>query len=188
MTRKLTFTRTEIEDVMTVEGPVFEDDRGYFCEVYNRATWTAEGFEHRFVQDNMSLSRRGTLRGMHYQLEPHGMGKYIRVLRGAIFDVAVDLRRGSNTFGQWVGRTLSAENATGMWVPNGFAHGFLALDDDTLVLYKCTNTYHPASERAILYNDPKIGIEWPAEPTVISPKDAEAPGLHEAEYNFAMTL
>lgn len=188
MARKLTFTRTEIEDVLTVEGPVFEDDRGFFCEVYNRTAWAAEGFEHRFVQDNMSMSRRGTLRGMHYQLEPHGMGKYIRVLRGSVFDVAIDLRRGSDSFGKWVGRTLSAENGVGMWIPSGFAHGFLATEDDTLVLYKCTATYHPASERAIKYDDPEVGIAWPEKPALVSPKDVEAPAFKDAEYNFTMTL
>ena len=188
MARKLTFTKTDIDDVLIVEGPVFDDDRGFFCEVYNRTNWAAAGFEHRFVQDNLSLSRRGTVRGMHYQIDPHGMGKYIRVLRGAIFDVGVDLRRGSDTFGMWVGRTLSAENGVGMWIPSGFAHGFLALDDDTLVYYKCTNTYHPASERAIAYNDPDIAIAWPFKPTVVSPKDAEAPRFNDADYNFTMSL
>lgn len=188
MARKLTFTPTEIEDVLTVEGPLFEDDRGYFCEVYNRKAWAAEGFEHRFVQDNMSQSRRGTLRGLHYQLEPHGMGKYVRVLRGSVFDVAVDLRQGSPAFGKWVGRTLSAANGMGLWIPSGFAHGFLAIEDETVVLYKCTSTYEPSAERAIAYNDPDLAIAWPETPSVISPKDADAPLFRDAEYNFTFTL
>lgn len=188
MAQKLTFTATEIDDVLMVEGPVFHDDRGFFCEVHNHKAWALKGFEHRFVQDNMSLSRRGTMRGMHYQIEPHGMGKYIRVLRGAVFDVAIDLRRGSETYGKWVGRTLSAENGLGMWIPSGFAHGFLAMEDDSLVYYKCTSPYYPAAERAIAYNDPEVGIAWPFEPTVVSPKDAAAPRFKDAEHNFTMAL
>jgi dTDP-4-dehydrorhamnose 3,5-epimerase len=188
MVQKLTFIPTEIEDVLEVRGPVFSDDRGFFCEIHNQRTWAEAGFEQRFVQDNMSLSRRGTLRGMHYQLEPRAMGKYIRVVRGSIFDVAVDLRRGADTFGRWVGRTLSGENHVGMWVPAGFAHGFVALEDETLVYYKCTDTYHPASERSVAYNDPEIGIEWPLTPTVITAKDADAPRLNDAEYNFGLGL
>jgi dTDP-4-dehydrorhamnose 3,5-epimerase len=188
MAQKLTFTKTEIEDVLEVSGPIFEDDRGFFCEIHNQRAWAEAGFEHRFVQDNMSMSRRGTLRGMHYQIDPHAMGKYICVLRGSIFDVAVDLRRGADTFGQWVGRTLSGANHVGMWIPAGFAHGFVALEDETLVYYKCTNTYHPASERSVAYNDPAIGIEWPIPPTVITPKDAQAPLLKDADYNFTMSL
>ncbi|HEO70526.1 MAG TPA: dTDP-4-dehydrorhamnose 3,5-epimerase, partial [Candidatus Hydrogenedentes bacterium] len=134
--------------------------------------------------DNLSLSAKGTLRGMHYQIEPHAMGKLVRAITGAVFDVAVDLRRGSPTFGKWVGRMLSEGNPAAMWVPPGFAHGFVALEDHTLVYYKCTRLYAPQAERSLSYADPEVGIEWPMQPTVISPKDAEAPLLREADYNF----
>ncbi|MCA9449441.1 MAG: dTDP-4-dehydrorhamnose 3,5-epimerase [Candidatus Omnitrophica bacterium] len=178
------FTPTEIEDVLLVETRFFKDERGFFTETYSRKNWAAEGFEETFLQDNMSLSSKGTLRGMHYQIEPHGMGKLIRALTGSIFDVAVDLREGSPTFGKWVGNTLSAENGLAMWVPAGFAHGFLALEPETLIYYKCTNTYAPESERSVSYKDPAIGIEWPIEPENLSPKDEVAPLLAEADFNF----
>ncbi|MCB9770356.1 MAG: dTDP-4-dehydrorhamnose 3,5-epimerase [Candidatus Omnitrophica bacterium] len=177
-------TPTEIEDVLLVVTRYFRDDRGFFTETYSQKNWSAEGFDETFLQDNMSLSAKGTLRGMHYQIEPHGMGKLIRAITGSIFDVAVDLREGSPTFGKWVGRTLSAENGLAMWVPVGFAHGFLALEDQTLIYYKCTNTYAPDSERSVHYADPEIGIEWPMEPTGLSPKDEAAPLLRDAEFNF----
>jgi dTDP-4-dehydrorhamnose 3,5-epimerase len=116
------------------------------------------------------------------------MGKYVRVLQGAVFDVAVDLRQGSPSFGKWVGRTLAAANAMGLWIPVGFAHGFVALEDATIVLYKCTNTYHPPSERSVVYNDPALDIQWPITPTLVSPKDAQAPRLADAEHNFTLSL
>ena len=136
------------------------------------------------MQDNLSESKRGTIRGLHYQLEPKGMGKLVRAIRGSVFDVAVDLRRGSPWFGKWVGRTLSAENGLSLWVPVGFAHGFLALEDDTLVLYKCTATHAPEAERAVSYADPAIGIAWPFTPTLVTPKDDAAPKLAAADFNF----
>ena len=170
--------------MLEIWSQVFRDDRGYFTEVYNASTWAAEGFDQSFVQDNMSVSAKGTLRGLHYQLQPHGMGKLVRALRGSVFDVAVDIREGSPTFGKWVGRTLSEENGLALWVPPGFAHGFLALEDNTQILYKCTHRYTPEAERTIVYNDPAIGIEWPAEPNELKEGDAQAPGLHEAERNF----
>ena len=177
-------TRTEIDGLLVAETKIFGDERGFFYEAFSQKTWGAAGFSETFVQDNLSKSAKGTLRGLHYQVEPHGMGKLVRVLRGAIWDVAVDLRRGSPTFAKWMGHTLTGENGLALWVPVGFAHGFISLEDDTLVYYKCTNTYTPEAERSVLYCDPAIGIEWPIEPTSVSKKDTAAPLLDKAEYNF----
>ena len=185
MPMPVSFAETEIPDVKEVHVGLHGDPRGFFSETYSRKMWQQQGFDETFVQDNLSLSCKGTLRGLHYQIEPHGMGKLVRALRGAIFDVAVDLRKGSPTFGKWVARTLSAENNLALWVPAGFAHGLLALEDDTLVYYKCTEMHTPKCERALSYRDPAIGIEWPFEPTEITEKDANAPLLADAEYNFA---
>jgi dTDP-4-dehydrorhamnose 3,5-epimerase len=178
------FTKTEIADVLEVKTGQFDDDRGFFTETYSLPTWEAGGFDKVFVQDNLSRSCKGTLRGMHYQLSTRGMGKLVRVVRGAVFDVAVDLRRKSPTFGKWVGRTLSAENGLSLWVPVGFAHGFIALEDETLVWYKCTGAHAPETERSLRYSDPSVAVEWPIKPTVISQKDADAPLLADAEYDF----
>lgn len=177
---------TEIPDVLVVETPVFSDNRGFLLEAYSERAWKEAGVHEKFVQDNLSLSAKGTLRGMHYQINPHGMGKLVRVISGSIFDVAVDLREGSPTFGKWVGRTLSDENRLALWLPVGFAHGFVALEDDTYVWYKCTELYTPEAERSLSHADPEVGIEWPVKPTLISDKDAAAPSLREAEYNFTL--
>ena len=184
MSTRVSITETEIPDVLLVETAVFRDDRGFFTETYSKATWAEHGFTETFLQDSMSLSAKGTLRGMHYQLEPHAMGKLVRTVSGAIFDVAVDLRKGSPTFGQWVGRELSDKNCLCMWVPAGFAHGFIALEENTLVYYKSTAVYTPQSERSLSYQCPRVGIEWPVEPASVSAKDAVAPNLDAAEYNF----
>ncbi len=175
-------TPTEIPDVLEISSPVFSDERGYFTESHNTKTWAAQGFNEKFLQDNLSLSAKGTLRGMHYQIAPHGMGKLIRAIRGSLFDVAVDLREDSPTFGKWVSRVLSAENNVALWVPVGFAHGFLALEEDTLAYYKCSSVYVPESERSLLYSDATVGIDWPFEPTLITGKDAEAPLLADAAH------
>jgi dTDP-4-dehydrorhamnose 3,5-epimerase len=177
-------TKTEIPDVCLVETGVVRDDRGYFAETYSSLTFGESGLDVTFQQDNLSESKQGTLRGLHYQLEPKGMGKLVRVIRGSVFDVAVDIRRGSPWFGKWVARTLSAENRLAMWVPVGFAHGFLALEPETLVFYKCTTTHAPETERAIHYADPAIAIAWPEKPTLVAAKDAAAPHLAAADYNF----
>jgi dTDP-4-dehydrorhamnose 3,5-epimerase len=178
------FKKTEIPDVLEIETGRFDDDRGFFTETYALPTWSAGGFDEVFVQDNLSRSKKGTLRGMHYQLSTHGMGKLVRAVQGSVFDVAVDLRRGSPTFGKWVGRTLSGEDSKALWVPVGFAHGFVALEDDSYVWYKCTGAHAPEAERSLRYSDPTVGVEWPIEPTVISQKDAEAPLLADADYDF----
>lgn len=175
---------TDIGDVWVIESQIFRDDRGYFTELYNAKAWAEAGFDHSFVQDNMSVSAKGTLRGLHYQVNPEGQGKLVRALRGSVFDVAVDIREGSPSFGKWTGRTLSEENGLALWIPVGFAHGFLVLEDDTQILYKCTHFYAPGAERTIVYDDPAIGIDWPFEPTELKDRDAAAPGLYEAERNF----
>jgi len=184
MPMPIKLAKTELDGVLVVETLAIRDDRGFFSESYSKRMFDEAGFHETFLQDNISESSKGVLRGLHYQINPHAMGKLVRVLTGAVFDVAVDLREGSPSFGKWVGRTLSAENRLAMWVPAGFAHGFIALEDKSLVLYKCTAIHTPEAERALLYSDPQIGIEWPIEPTLIAPKDRVAPTLENADYNF----
>lgn len=184
MPMPVTLKPTEIESVLEVHTGVIADDRGFFSECYSQVMWAEAGFEEVFLQDNLSKSQRGTLRGMHYQIEPHAMGKLVRCLQGAVFDVAIDLRVGSPTYAKWVGRELSAANHLSLWVPVGFAHGFVALEDDTLVHYKCTAIHTPEAERAVRYDDPTIGIEWPLAPSVITEKDAKAPRLEDVENQF----
>ena len=162
----------------------FGDARGFFSETYNRDRFREAGLALDFVQDNHSFSAsRGTLRGLHYQLPPRAQGKLVRVVHGAIFDVAVDIRRGSATFGHWVGLEISAAQWNQILVPAGFAHGFVTLEPDTVVVYKVTDTYSPAHDRAIRFDDPAIGIRWPVETggLVLSDKDRNAPLLADAE-------
>lgn len=172
-----------IPEVVLFTPTVFGDERGLFMESYNaRAFSEATGCEPDFVQDNHSKSQRGVLRGLHYQLPPNAQGKLVRVVTGAVFDVAVDLRCSSPTFGQWVGQVLSADNRQQMWIPPGFAHGFLTLTDTADFLYKTTAYYAPASERAIAWDDPTIGIEWPSTgKPLVSVKDRKGLPLGEAE-------
>lgn len=172
---------TDIPDIFIVEPQVFGDDRGFFFESFNQKMWEeTTGLKTRFVQDNHSLSAKGVLRGLHYQLPPAVQAKLIRCVVGEIFDVAVDLRRKSPTFGKWVSACLSAENKRQMWVPEGFAHGFLVLSDVAEVLYKTTDYYNPACDRGIVWNDPDIGVDWPLLGTpLVSKRDAEAAGLQE---------
>ena len=186
MPMPVTIKETEMQGVLEVYTGVVEDDRGFFSESHSAKMWEEAGFQETFVQDNLSKSSRGTLRGMHYQLDPHGMGKLVRCVQGAVFDVAVDLRAGSPTYSKWVGRELSGSNHLSLWVPVGFAHGFVALEDDTLVHYKCTGMHEPDAERAVSYKDPTIAIEWPLEPSVITQKDEDAPLLADAEANFTL--
>ncbi|HVX40775.1 MAG TPA: dTDP-4-dehydrorhamnose 3,5-epimerase [Gemmatimonadaceae bacterium] len=167
---------TSIADVRIVEPVVHGDDRGFFFEAFRADRFAALGLPSRFVQDNVSASRRGVLRGLHFQ-HPHAQGKLVSVLRGEVFDVAVDVRVGSPTFGRWVGTALSQENRRMLYVPAGFAHGFLVTRDDTLFAYKCTDYYHPEAERSIRWDDPAIGIEWPITDVVLSAKDRDAPPL-----------
>jgi dTDP-4-dehydrorhamnose 3,5-epimerase len=169
---------TAIPDVVIIEPRVFGDARGFFMETWNAAGFAGAGLDLTFVQDNHSRSQKGVLRGLHFQ-NPGPQGKLVRVTYGAVFDVAVDLRASSPTFGQWVGVELSAANKRMFWVPEGFAHGFLTLEDDTDFLYKCTAPYAPASEFTLAWDDPAVGIEWPVvglEP-IISDKDARGLAL-----------
>jgi len=175
-------TPTAIPEVLILEPKVFGDDRGFFFESFNaRAFEQATGLKPEFVQDNHSKSARNVLRGLHYQIQ-HPQGKLVRVVRGEVFDVAVDLRKSSKTFGQWVGTRLSAENNKQLWVPEGFAHGFVVLSETAEFLYKTTDYYAPEYERSLLWNDPALGIDWPIEGVPkLSAKDAAAKSLAEAE-------
>lgn len=176
-------TSLAIPGVLLLEPKVFGDERGFFFESFNLETFAAAtGLRPNFVQDNHSLSAKGVLRGLHYQLAPRAQGKLVRVVRGEVFDVAVDIRRGSPTFGHWVGACLSAENKRQLWVPTGFAHGFLTLSEQAEVLYKTTDFYSPADERCVLWSDPAIGIVWPLDsPPIVSAKDAVGLPLDQAE-------
>ncbi len=173
---------TAIPEVKIIEPRVFQDERGFFLESWNAEAFRAQGLDVDFVQDNHSRSAKGVLRGLHYQLlQPQG--KLVRVARGRVFDVAVDLRRSAPTFGQWVGVELSEENKRALWVPPGFAHGFVALEDGTDFLYKCSAPYVPSDERCVMWNDPGIGIDWPLgdlEP-LVSSKDQQGKSMREAE-------
>ena len=174
-------TSTSLPEVLILETKVFGDSRGFFMESYNRRAFNeAVGHDVEFVQDNHSRSTQGVLRGLHYQLPPHAQGKLVRVVQGAVFDVAVDVRRGSPTFGKWDGVELSAENHRQLWIPPGFAHGFLVLSAVADFLYKTTDYYSPADERAMRWDDPDIGIRWPLTTLpALSQRDAAAPLLRE---------
>ena len=177
-------TPTALPEVLIVEPKVFGDERGFFMESYNQRAFDAAVGRHvEFVQDNHSCSARGVLRGLHYQLPPHAQGKLVRVVRGSAFDVAVDIRRGSPSFGRWVGVTLDSRDHKQMWIPPGYAHGFLALEDDTHFLYKTTDFYARECERSIVWSDPAIGIVWPdaSRAPMVAAKDAAAPPLASAE-------
>ena len=184
-------TSTTLPGVVIVEPAVFSDERGWFCESHNQARFDAAlaalglPAPRPFVQDNHSCSQAGVLRGLHFQLPPHAQGKLVRVVQGCAFDVAVDIRQGSPTFGRWVGRELSAANRRQMWIPEGFAHGFVALEDDTHFLYKTTDVYAKDCERSIRWDDPALDIPWPL-PTgmtqpLLAPKDAAAPCLAQVD-------
>jgi len=174
---------TAIPDLKIIEPAVFSDDRGYFLETWNSQTFDKAGLNWSFVQDNQSKSRRNVLRGMHYQIQSP-QAKLVRVVTGAVFDVAVDLRRGSPTFGRWAGAELTETNHRMMWVPVGFAHGFLTLTDDTQLVYKCTDFYASQYERTIMWNDPDLAISWPLpvdQKPLVSPKDAAGRRFKEAD-------
>ena len=177
------FLPTALRDVVLIEPRVHGDERGFFLETWHRERFAQAGIDYEFVQDNHSRSVRGTLRGLHFQ-RAHVQGKLVRVTSGEVFDVAVDVRRSSPDFGRWAGMRLSAANRRSLWVPPGFAHGFLVLSDVADFVYKCTDYYDPESERAIRWNDPAIGIEWPLEPGVapiLSARDAAAGGLADSD-------
>ena len=174
-------TPTALPEVLVISPRVFGDDRGFFFESWNARTFAAAGVDATFVQDNHSRSSRGVLRGLHYQIE-HAQGKLVRAVTGEVFDVVVDLRRSSPNFGRWVGVTLSADNNKMMWIPAGFAHGFLTMSETADFLYKTTDYWYPQHERTLLWNDPALGIEWPLDVAPkVAPKDATGTALAKAD-------
>ena len=178
------FTPLAIPDVFLIEPKVFGDARGFFLESFRQDLFNqATGTNHEFIQDNHSRSSKGVLRGLHYQLSPHAQGKLVRVVSGAVFDVAVDIRRSSATFGQWVGAELTAENHHQLWIPPGFAHGFAVLSDTADFVYKTTAYYAPESDRGVRWDDTDIGIQWPTldVPFSLSDKDQKQPLLQQAD-------
>lgn len=178
---KIKVTPCEIEGLYIIEPSVFGDERGYFMETYNQNDFKEAGLDMVFVQDNQSMSVKGVLRGLHYQKQ-YPQGKLVRVVRGSVFDVAVDLRSGSKTYGKWFGVELTAENKKQFYIPEGFAHGFLVLSDEAEFCYKCTDFYRPGDEGGMAWNDPEIGIEWPIEEgmkLIISEKDQKWQGFKD---------
>jgi dTDP-4-dehydrorhamnose 3,5-epimerase len=171
-------TETKIPGVLIIEPKAFGDARGFFMETWQQYRYEEAGVADPFVQDNLSFSTRGVLRGLHYQ-NPHSQGKLVSVVHGEVFDVAVDIRRGSATFGQWAGVSLSGENHRQFWVPSGFAHGFCVLSDTAYFTYKCTDVYTPQAEGGIAWDDPDIGIEWPVADVLLSDKDKVYPRLKD---------
>jgi dTDP-4-dehydrorhamnose 3,5-epimerase len=185
---KLTVSQTSLPGLLLIEPKAFGDDRGFFLEFYNRDSFKEFGLAEPFVQDNHSRSKKGVLRGMHYQNNPTPMGKLVKCVHGRIFDVGVDVRKGSPTFGQWFGEILTGDNHKMLYLPPGFAHGFLSLEDDTDVIYACTNVYSPKDERAVVWNDPDLAIKWPLElvggKALVNDKDQTSPGLKNIDTNF----
>lgn len=166
--------KTPLNDLVLIKPRVFPDERGYFYEAFNAKTFADKGLNVTFVQDNVSMSQKGVLRGIHFQKPPFAQGKLVQVLRGSVLDVAVDLRKESPSYGKHFSYVLSAENKTQLYVPEGFGHGFVTLEDNTLFSYKCSNYYNKDSEGAILWNDPELNIDWQIEQPIISAKDQEA--------------
>lgn len=180
------FNKTKIEGVYIIDTKVFGDNRGYFMETYNYEEFKNAGLSKVFVQDNQSKSKQGVLRGLHFQTE-HSQGKLVRVTSGEVFDVAVDLRKGSSTYGKWVGVKLSAENKKQFYMPEGFAHGFLVLSEEAEFVYKCTDLYHPEFEGGIAWDDKEIGVKWPTDgikAIILSEKDKNRKKLSETKINF----
>lgn len=177
---------TGIEGLLLIKPRIFQDERGYFFESYNDREMRKNGLHFSWVQDNQSKSAYGVIRGLHYQLEPYAQTKLVRVLKGSILDVAVDLRSGSPTYGKWKSMILSEDNYLQLLLPKGFAHGFSVLSDEAVVFYKCDQFYHPASDKGIRYDDPALDIDWqlPPDKIVVSEKDRNLPLLEEAELNF----
>ena len=175
---------TSIEGLLIIKPDVFKDERGYFFESYNKERFAKEGLLMDFVQDNESKSSKGVLRGLHFQKPPYAQGKLVRVVKGSVMDVAVDLRKDSPTYGKWESVVLTEENKLKFWIPEGFAHGFLTLEDNTIFNYKCTNVYNKESEGSILWNDPDINIEWNIEDPILSEKDKLSPLFKNFETPF----
>ena len=178
------FTPTKIKDVYVIEPQVFGDQRGYFMETYNQQEFVKNGLDYHFVQDNQSSSKKGVLRGLHFQKQ-NPQAKLVHVLKGEVFDVAVDLRKDSETYGQWVGELLSAENHKQLMIPRGFAHGFVVVSDEAEFAYKCDDFYHPEDEGGLAYNDSDIAIDWPdVGELTLSDKDRQHPTLKELNIKF----
>lgn len=177
---------TKLPGLLLIEPKVFTDDRGYFFESYTEASFKKHGLDYTFIQDNESMSSYGVIRGLHYQLAPYSQAKLIRVLDGIIYDVAVDIRENSPTYGQWQGFEISGENKQQLLIPRGFAHGFSVLSEQVTFLYKCDNLYFPEADRGINFNDPTLKIDWGVDPAkaIVSPKDRILPTISEAEKNF----
>ncbi len=182
------FTSLDIPGPILVEPQVFTDDRGFFLELYKHSAFAHAGIPLHFVQDNYSRSTRNVLRGLHYQTHPKAQGKLVRCLSGSIYDVAVDIRIGSPWYGKWIGVQLSDTNRQMLYVPPGFAHGFLTLSETADILYKCTEEYSPENDQGIIWNDPNIGIHWNVTNPLLSRKDSRLPGLHDAENNVTFPL
>jgi dTDP-4-dehydrorhamnose 3,5-epimerase len=178
------FRQTDIPGLLLIEPKAFGDDRGFFLEIYKHSEFLNAGISEHFVQDNFSRSAKGVLRGLHYQKDPRAQGKLVRCMKGSIFDVAVDVRKGSPTYARWVGLELSDRNNLMLYVPAGFAHGFLVLSETAEVLYKCTAEYSPDHDRGIIWNDPDINIPWSEKSPLLSSKDGMLPPLRKAENNF----
>ncbi len=179
----LKFTETSLSGVLLIEPTVFRDDRGFFMETYHFEKYRNIGIQKPFMQDNHSHSRRGTLRGLHYQLK-HPQGKLVFVVKGEIFDVAVDIRHGSPDFGKWTGNLLSEKNRRQLYVPEGFAHGFCVLSETADVMYKCTDLYAPGDEYGVFWKDDAVGIKWPLKNPILSEKDSKSPMLKDIENEF----
>ncbi len=180
----MTVETTPIADLLLIKPRIFGDERGYFFESYNQQAFAEAGIDFDFVQDNQSLSSKGVLRGLHFQQPPHAQGKLVRVIQGAVLDVAVDIREGSPTYGQHFKVELSGENKWMFWIPPGFAHGFLTLEDETIFSYKCTNFYNKESEGSVLWNDPVLNIDWGTKEPQLSEKDNQARPLSELQSKF----
>ena len=184
------FIKTEIPEVVLIKPKVFSDDRGFFMEFYKKSDFEKVGIDTDFVQDNHSKSVKGVLRGLHYQKEPYSQGKLVRCVKGKIFDVAVDIRKGSSSFGKWIGYELSEENKFMLWIPKGFAHGFLTLSKEAEVIYKVSGgEYSPDHDAGIRWNDPDINIKWPLDEidnVLLSEKDKKLPFLKDADINFVL--
>lgn len=176
--------KTKIKDLLIIKPSVFGDDRGYFFESYNKSKFESIGLNLNFVQDNQSMSHKGVLRGLHFQSPPFEQGKLVRVIQGSVLDVAVDIRTNSPTFGQYESVLLSGENNLQFWIPPGFAHGFLTLEDQTIFCYKCTGVYSKESEGSVIWNDKDININWGNESPIVSKKDQEAPPLNKLNSPF----
>lgn len=171
--------KTPLEGLLIIKPDVFEDERGYFFESYNYDKFLKEDLDLKFLQDNESKSKKGVLRGLHFQAPPFAQGKLVRVMRGSVLDVAVDIRKDSPTYGKWESIVLSGQNKWMYWIPAGFAHGFVTLEDDTIFFYKCTNPYNKASEGSVRWNDALLNINWGIADPLISDKDKIAPGFNE---------